>query len=90
MLEFAAQKSVRVYYASLSYATSPNEASAAETICWWGDMTFPDHFFRLLQLSGFEATLNFGRDPIVANDRRVLANRLWQAVNAQFIPVSAH
>jgi len=90
MLEFAAQKSVPVCYASLSYATSPNEASAAETICWWGDMTFPDHFFRLLQLSGFEATLNFGRDPIVANDRRVLANRLWQAVNAQFIPVSAH
>jgi len=90
MLELAAHKGVPVYYASISYATKVDETCATQSVCWWGDMTFSDHFFRLLQLSSFEAVLKFGRDPIVASDRRVLAARLWQAVNAQFIPVAVH
>jgi hypothetical protein len=53
-------------------------------------MTFSDHFFRLLMLSGFAAEVRFGREPIVASNRRVLAAKLWQAVNAQFVPVSAN
>ena len=90
MLEFAAEKQIPVYYASISYSTRPGEATANQTICWWGEMTFPDHFFRLLQLSGFDAMVRFGGEPIVAANRRVLAARLWQAVNAQFVPVSAN
>jgi 1-acyl-sn-glycerol-3-phosphate acyltransferase len=87
MLELAARTRIPVYYASISYETMIDEPSANTSVCWWGDMTFSSHFFRMLQLSGFEAVLKFGRDPIVATDRRVLAAKLWQAVNAQFIPV---
>lgn len=86
-LELAAQHHVPVHYASISYKTPDGEASADQSVCWWGDMTFGDHFFRLLQLSGFEATLTFGLEPIVDEDRHQLASRLWQAVTAQFIPV---
>lgn len=89
-LDLAARRRVPVHYASISYATNPAENSADRSVCWWGDMTFPDHFFRLLQLSGFEATLTFGSEPVVDTDRHVLAARLWSAVNAQFIPVAAH
>ena len=89
-LDLAARRRVPVHYASISYATKPAESSAGRAVCWWGDMTFPDHFFRLLQLSGFEATLTFGREPVVGTDRHVLAAKLWSAVNAQFIPVVAH
>lgn len=89
-LELAAQRHVPVHYASISYATRMDEPSADQSVCWWGDMTFPDHFFRLLQLSGFEATVTFGLEPIVAHDRRVLAAKLWHAVSAQFIPVPVH
>lgn len=90
MLEFAAQQNIPVHYASLSYATNVDETSADQSVCWWGDMTFTDHFFRLLQLRGFESQITFGPKPILAGDRRVLAAKLWQAVNAQFTPVAIH
>lgn len=90
ILDLAARRRVPVHYASISYATNAADNSADQSVCWWGDMTFPDHFFRLLQLSGFEATLTFGREPVVDADRHALAAKLWNAVNAQFIPVAAH
>lgn len=90
LLEFAANQNIPVHYASITYATNPDEISAAESVCWWGDMTFPDHFFRLLQLQGFSGSLTFGPEPIAHYDRRVLAVKLWRAVSAQFTPVAIH
>ena len=89
-LELAARRQIPVHYASISYATKLEETSADQSVCWWGDMTFPDHFFRLLQLSGFEAALTFGPEPMVDHDRHVLASKLWHAVTAQFVPVAVH
>ncbi len=89
-LELAARRQIPVHYASISYATKTEETSADQSVCWWGDMTFPDHFFRLLQLSGFEAALTFGPEPMVDHDRHVLAAKLWHAVKAQFVPVAVH
>lgn len=87
LLEFAVRRQLPVHYASISYAVSRGENSADQSVCWWGDMTFPGHFFRLLQLPRFEANLVFGKQPIVAHDRRVLAAELWSAVRAHFTPV---
>jgi 1-acyl-sn-glycerol-3-phosphate acyltransferase len=89
-LDLAARRHLPVYYASISYATNLEETRADQSVCWWGDMTFPDHFFRLLQLTGFEATLTFGPDPIMDQNRQLLAAKLWHAVSAQFIPVAVH
>lgn len=88
LLELAANQNIPVHYASITYATAAEEISADQSVCWWGDMTFPDHFFRLLQLPGFSARLTFGPEPIAHNDRRMLAARLWRAVSAQFTPVA--
>ena len=90
ILELAARRAVPVHYASITYATSLEETSAERSVCWWGDMTFPDHFFRLLQLSAIEATVTFGPKPIMDQDRHILATKLWHAVNDQFIPVAMH
>ena len=90
LLEFAARKNVPVHYASISYATNAEETSPEEAICWWGDMTFTDHFFRLMQLPGFTASLTYGAETIADSDRRVLAVKLWRAVSAQFKPVTIH
>lgn len=89
-LELAARRHVPVHYASISYATNLEETSADQSVCWWGDMTFADHFFRLLQLSVIEATVTFGPEPIMDQSRHVLAEKLWQAVSAQFIPVAVN
>ncbi len=88
LLEFAARRRVPVHYASVSYRTPPTEAPARTAVCWWDDMTFPGHLYRMFQLPRFEADIRFGERPILENDRKVLAERLWTAVNAQFIPVA--
>jgi 1-acyl-sn-glycerol-3-phosphate acyltransferase len=88
LLELAAQQRIPVYYASVSYRTPPGAAPARASVCWWGDMTFPRHLFELFQLPGFAARVRFGARPIQAADRKELAQALWSAVNAQFIPVA--
>jgi 1-acyl-sn-glycerol-3-phosphate acyltransferase len=88
LLELAAQRRTPVHYASVSYRTPRGEAPARASVCWWGDMTFPRHLFELFQLSEFAARVSFGARPIQAADRKALAQALWSAVNAQFIPVA--
>lgn len=87
LLEHAARGRVPVHFASISYATPPTEKHASEAVCWWGDMTFVKHFYGLLMLPHFDASLAFGGRPVWADDRKVLAGRLWLGVNAQFVPV---
>jgi 1-acyl-sn-glycerol-3-phosphate acyltransferase len=83
LLEFAARKQVPVHYASVRYVVPPGETPANRSVCWWGEMTFPDHLFRLLQVASFEASVVYGSEPIVAADRRALAAALWSAVSSQ-------
>ena len=86
LLELAARGELPVDYASLAYRALPGEDPAGTSICWWADMTFPDHFFHLLAMPGFEATLTFGSEPIRASDRKQLARRLHEAVVTIFEP----
>ena len=86
LLDFAARNHVPVHYASVRYVAPAGETPADTSVCWWGEMTFPDHLFRLLQLSSFQASLVYGSEPIIADDRRVLAATLWQAVSEQIRP----
>lgn len=87
LLEFAARRRLPVHYASISYVVPQGDQPADQSVCWWGSMTFPDHLFRLLQLPEFEAKLTFGPQPIINDDRRILAAQLWSAVNAQLEPL---
>jgi 1-acyl-sn-glycerol-3-phosphate acyltransferase len=87
LLEHAARERVPVHFASISYAAPHAGPHASEAVCWWGDMTFAKHFYGLLMLPHFDASLAFGGHTVWADDRKVLAGRLWLAVNAQFVPV---
>jgi 1-acyl-sn-glycerol-3-phosphate acyltransferase len=87
LLELAARKQTPVHFASLSYRTPPGEVPARESVCWWGDRTFPGHLYGLFMLPSFEVSMTFGEQPIRRDDRKVLARELWSAVKAEFIPV---
>lgn len=87
LLEPAARAGYPVSYASISYRTPPHEPPAHAAVCWWGDMDFAPHFLKLLLMSKFEATVTYGEDAIMADDRKLLAKSLWNAVNGQFHPV---
>ena len=87
LLQVAAKLKCPVSYASLTYETPVNYAPAYLSVCWWGDMTFPDHLFNLLKLPFFKATLTYGEMPVPTGDRKILARELWQRVSEQFNPV---
>lgn len=86
-LEFASRTDLPVSYASISYRTPAGEPPASATICWWEDISFMAHLFRLFMLKRYTAILNFGEESIVNPDRKQLATELRQKVKEKFIPV---
>lgn len=87
LLEPAIRIGHPVSYAALSYRTPAGSPPASTSVCWWGDMTFLGHFYGLLMLPSFSARLVFGAEPVRAENRRDLADRLRAAVARQFAPL---
>src|SRR5574341_203976 len=87
LLEPAARANYPVSFASVSYRTPQGEPPAYMAISWWGDMTFAPHVKEMLKLSRFDAHVTFGSHAIRADDRKLLAKGLWNAVNDQFVPM---
>ena len=87
LFEVAILTETPVSYAALSYVTPDATPPAHLSVCWWGDMEFMPHLFRLLALPRFDATVAFGGARITADDRKVLAARAQRAVEDQFTPV---
>ena len=88
LLEVASVVGLPVSYASLTYETPSSAPSAREAICWWGGMTLLPHLIRLSSLPGFRATVRFGDRTFPPEDRKVMAEKLWEAVRALFRPVA--
>lgn len=87
LLEPAARAGYPVSYAVISYQTPAGEPPERLSVCWWGEMTFLSHLYRLFQLTSFDATVAFGSHSIRADDRKMLARELWRAVKEQLIPL---
>jgi 1-acyl-sn-glycerol-3-phosphate acyltransferase len=86
LLAPAASTAQPVSYAALGYATPPGQPPAADRVCWWGDMTFGDHFLGLLGLTSVRGWIRFGPGPVTDRDRKALAARLEAGVRAVFRP----
>ena len=86
LLEPAIKIGHPVAVASLAYGTPPGWPGADASIAWWGDMTFPRHFYGMLRIPRFDALLRFGEGSHRAESRHELARSLHSAVSAQFVP----
>jgi 1-acyl-sn-glycerol-3-phosphate acyltransferase len=86
-LEFAARSDIPVSYAAISYSTPDGEEPASQTICWWTDIGFFPHLWRLFQLPEYTALIHFGDAPIINQNRKELAAELHRRVVANFIPI---
>lgn len=84
LLAYPATKNFAVHYATVYYETPKNEIHACDSVCWWGDIDFLTHFFRLLKLKRIYGTIHFGDFPVIENDRKLLATKLYQNVSSQF------
>jgi len=78
-----------LFCASLTYATPAGAPSARTSVCWWGDMTFPDHFWGMLKLPRIDGRIVFGGRPVAGGTRKELARSAHEAVRATFSPVPA-
>lgn len=85
LFEAPVRAGVAVTCASLHYRTAPGAPPASQTICWWGDMTFPDHFYGLLRVPRSEARVVYGAR-LTPTTRRDLADRAHAAVGELFRP----
>ena len=82
LLEWAARRQFPVHAATLRYETGDPARPAADTVCWWGDMTFVPHFLEMLQVRRITATLSFRPHPVTAGTRSLLASRLTEELTA--------
>lgn len=85
--EFAARTDLPIHYASITYRVDKKGEKASEWVCWWDDVSFMTHLWRLFQLGEFTAVINFGCQPVADPDRKKLAKELWNQVSEKFIPV---
>lgn len=86
-LEFAARKDIPVSYAAISYRTPEGELPASLAACWWEDISFFAHLWRLFHVSEYTAVISFGDEPVANSDRKVLAAELRNRVEGRFDPV---
>lgn len=86
-MEFAAKTELPVSYASIRYATPPGGPTPSERVCWWDDISFVNHLWRLFSLKGFTAIITFGEEPISDPNRKELAAHLREKVKEKFIPM---
>lgn len=86
-LEFAARASIAVSYASITYRTPPGEMPASIAACWWEDIGFFEHLWRLFKVREYTAIIDFGTEPVRNADRKVLASELRRLVAERFVPV---
>jgi 1-acyl-sn-glycerol-3-phosphate acyltransferase len=85
--EFAAKTDLPIHYASISYMTENEDERASRAICWWEEISFMEHLWRFFQLRKCRAIISFGSEPVVEDDRKQLAQKLWNRVSEKFIPV---
>lgn len=86
-LEFAARAAIPVSGAAISYRTPVGELPASLAVCWWEDISFIAHLWRLFQVPEYTAILCFADHPVVNEDRKALAKELQELVTDKFIPV---
>lgn len=88
LLEVAAANGWPVHYATIHYTTPAGSPPPSEWVCWHTPIPFVKHVFRMLRHPRFHATLTFGPEPILGDDRKRLAEQLHDAVAARFTPVA--
>lgn len=78
-----------IYYATITYQTLDKHKSPPVSyfVAWWRPEPFTYHLFRLLSYPGFKARIIFGDTPLFGNDRKELAQKLWENAHKNFTPI---
>lgn len=89
IFQVAAASGTAVCCASLAYETGDDEPPASQSVCWWGDMTFGAHLYRLFGLREVRARITFSGERLAHADRKLLAARAHALVTERLHPAEA-
>jgi len=88
LFEPAVRRGVPVVTASLRFETAPPAASADQSVCWWGGMTFAPHVFELLHIPTFDARIRFSSPIQPEEDRKALCRAAAESIRKSFLPTT--
>lgn len=83
LLDHPARADIPVHALALAYRVPKPDPAAETSVCWWGGMTFADHFYRLLGLRVIEVFVRIDPHPVSCANRKELASALRASVNRQ-------
>ncbi|MFN0244764.1 MAG: lysophospholipid acyltransferase family protein [Planctomycetota bacterium] len=89
IFEVAAASGTPVCCASLAYEAGDGEPPASQSVCWWGDMPFGAHLYRLCGLRAVHARIAFSHERLAHPDRKHLAARAHALVAGRLRPAEA-
>lgn len=85
LLAHAAATGMPVHAAAIRYAADDFDVS--KVVCWGDDTPLGTHIYRLAGQRKFQATIQFGAEPIMDTDRKTLASRLQEQVETMYFGV---
>lgn len=86
LLQYPVDSGISVHYDTIRYETSEKDVSAYNSVCWWGDIAFPNHFLKFLKNRKTYAYVKFGNLDSTFDDRKSLAEKLAVKMNTDFVP----
>ncbi|HZL99471.1 MAG TPA: hypothetical protein VFD43_04385, partial [Planctomycetota bacterium] len=87
LLEPAAQTGAPCRALAIHYESCEESRAPSGTICWWGDMTLPDHLWSLMAIPRIDARLTLSPLTVRGDERKRLAAALHSEVSRLFRPV---
>lgn len=88
LLHVPAREGYAVSFAHIHYASDDPEINDSKMLCWWDDVPFFEHFFKLLEISSVKATVTFGNEEVQASDRKELSRQLEENIRKIHQPVA--
>lgn len=89
LLELPAMSNRPVHAASLYYETSEGDLPAHDSVCYFGAReSFVSHVVKLAQTKKVYCKIRFSEEPVQSGDRKELAMKLHDKVEALFEPTS--
>lgn len=87
LFQFPAVQGMEVTSAAITYRCDDLNVDPASEICWSTDIKFPAHFWKLLKIKEFEASITFSNQKQVNSNRKELALSTSAIIMDIFEPV---
>lgn len=87
LFQYPATEGIEVTSAAISYSCANPNVDASTEICWWTEIGFPAHFWNVLKLKEFEATITFSDQKLVHSNRKNLTASAYSIIQEIYNPV---